>query len=88
MKKQKATIRVGSTRLVGLRPMDCKRIADVLSLQRSYKESGRFSILVQHDGAVILADHVPGQPQTASITIPRHHFLGLVEFYQTEQPRL
>jgi hypothetical protein len=66
--------------------MDCERIADVLSLQRSYQESGRFSMLVQHDGAVILADHVRGQPQTASITIPRRHFHRLLEFYQTEQP--
>ena len=72
--------------VVGLRPMDCERIADVLALNRSYQESGRFSMLVQHDGSVILADHVPGQEQTASITIPRRHFIRLLEFYQTEQP--
>lgn len=71
---------------VGLRPMDCERLADVLALERSYQESGRFSILIQDDGAVILVDHVAGQPQTASIEIPRRHFLRLLEFYQTEQP--
>lgn len=73
-------------RIVGLRPMDCERIADVLALDRSYEASGRYSLLVQHDGEVILADHVPGQQQTASIAIPRRHFLRLLEFYQTEQP--
>jgi hypothetical protein len=66
--------------------MDCEGITDVCALDRSYQESGRFSMLVQHDGAVILADHVPGQEQTASIIIPRRHFIRLVEFYQTEQP--
>lgn len=65
--------------------MDCERVSDVLSLQRSYQESGRFSMLIQHDGAVILADHVLGQPQTASITIPRRNFIRLLEFYQTDQ---
>jgi hypothetical protein len=74
-------------RLVGLRPSDCTRLADVLSLDRSYQEfGGRYGMLIQHDGAVILTDHVPGQPQTGSVTIPRRQFQRLVEWYQTEQP--
>ena len=70
---------------VALRPMDCETIADVLSLDRSYQKSGRYSMLIQHDGAVILADHVSGEPQTAAITIPRRNFHRLLEFYTGEQ---
>lgn len=83
--KLKPMARVRSNRMVGLRPMDCERISDVLALQRSYQESGRFSMLVQHDGAVILTDQLPGQQPAAVITIPRRHFIRLLEFYQTEQ---
>lgn len=71
----------------GIRPMDCTSLADVLSLNRSFQSSGRFSMLIQHDGAVILDDHVSGQPSKASMEIPRTHFLRLIEFYQEEQQR-
>lgn len=85
--KRKPQAPVRSARLVGLRPCDCTRIADVLSLDRSYQEfGGRFGMLIQHDGAVILTDHVSGQPETGSVTIPRRHFQRLLEWYQTEQP--
>lgn len=68
-----------------MRPCDCETLADVLSLNKSYERSGRFDILVQHDGAVILTDHVPGEKQKASIVIPRRNFLRLIEFFQSEQ---
>jgi hypothetical protein len=73
--------------VVGLRSCDCIRIADVLSLERSYQEVGiRYGMLIQHDGAVILTDHVPGQPQTGTVEIPRRYFQRLIEWYKTEQP--
>lgn len=71
----------------GLRPCDCESITDILALERSYQEvGGRYGMLIQDDGAVILTNHVPGQPQTGSATIPRRHFQRLIEWYQTEQP--
>jgi hypothetical protein len=86
-RKQKAQSGGSLEPVVGLRPCDCTRIADVLSLERSYREVGiRYGMLIQHDGAVILTDHVPGQPQTGSVEIPRRHFQRLIEWYQTEQP--
>ena len=85
--KQKPHTPVRSTRLVGLRPCDCESIADALALERSYQEVGcRYGMLIRHDGAVILTNHVPGQPRTWSATIPRRHFQRLIEWYQTEQP--
>lgn len=57
-----------------MKPSECNSIADVLALDRSYESAGRFSMLIQHDGAVILSDHVPGQLRAAGIVIPRRAF--------------
>lgn len=85
-KAGRAFARVGSGGLVGLRPADCKTIGDILSINCSHKIVGRYSLLIQHDGAAIFMEQTPGQPATASITIPRSHFKQLLEWYQTEQP--
>lgn len=68
-----------------LRPMDCENLTDVLSLNKSASFSGDYSLLVQHDGAVVITKQKMGEHPEAAITIPRSHFLRLVEFYQTEQ---
>jgi hypothetical protein len=86
-RKQKCHLGGSLEPVVGLRPSDCTRISDILSLNQSYQQyGGRYEMLIQHDGAVILSDHVPGQPQTGSVTIPRRHFQRLIEWYHTEQP--
>lgn len=70
----------------GLRPCDCTSIGDILSIGRSYQESGmRYGMQIQHDGAVILTDHIPGHIQTGSVTIPRRNFQRLLEWYHAEQ---
>ena len=66
-------------------PAECQSIADVLALERSYQVSGVFSMMIQHDGAVILCDHPPGQACQSEIVIPRRHFKRLLEFYQADQ---
>ena len=73
-------------RLVGLAPSQCKTIADVLSLQTSHKFSGRWSLLVQHDGAAIIIEQHTGQPARATMTIPRDNFLRLAAWYHEIQP--
>ena len=84
--KQKPQTPVRSTRLVGLRPCDCESIADVFSLNASTESSGRWNMLIQHDGAVILTEQRRFERPTAEITIPRGTFQRLIEWYQTEQP--
>jgi hypothetical protein len=65
--------------------MDCERLAGVMSLERDNQDSGRYLIIVEDNGSASLCEQQFGQPATASITIPRRHFLRLIEFYQTEQ---
>lgn len=73
-----------------MKPSDCETISDVLSIKRSYFISGRWDMMIQHDGAVILTEHIAlpkrsGRKHVASIAIPRRHFLKLIEFYTSEQ---
>lgn len=68
-----------------LRPCDCDSMADLLSMDSTHKSVGRFDIMIQHDQAVILTDQVKGEPCRSSITIPKHVFKRLLEWYETEQ---
>lgn len=71
-----------------MKPSDCKRISDVLSLESSHAtRGGRWTLMVQHDGAVILTEQRSGEPATASIVIPRQAFQSLLEWYEAEQDR-
>lgn len=86
MKTPKSKPSGSLTRLVGLRPRDCECLADICSLDTSHKSVGRFDMMLQHDQALVLTEHVGGQPQKAAITIPKRVFLQMLEWYDTEQP--
>lgn len=68
-----------------IRPRDCERAVDGLALKESVKFVGRFWMMIQHDGAVILTEQANGKPAKSSVTIPRHVFHQLICWYETEQ---
>lgn len=70
----------------GVKPSDCKSIADVCSLQVSHEIAGRWSLLIQHDGAAIFTEQRIGKPPAKSIEIPRREFQKLLAWYEAEQP--
>lgn len=67
------------------RPCDCKGIRDVCGLTESVKELGRFWMMIQHDGAVILIKQEKGSPTDEQITIPRSTFQSFLYWYEKEQ---
>ena len=70
-----------------MKPSECKRISDVMSLDCSHQIAGRWSLLIQHDGAAVLTEQRIRESPTASITIPRREFQKLLAWYDTEQSK-
>lgn len=68
-----------------LSPSECSSISDILSLKESCLTLSQFWIMVQHDGAAIIADQSPGEPARKIITIPRKTFHKMIEWYGTPQ---
>lgn len=71
-----------------LRPSECETIADILALDRSLIEVGRWRMSIQHDGAAIFVEQRSGEAPTASIKIPRRIFQKMLDWYETEQPNV
>lgn len=68
-----------------MKPSDCNSIGDVLSLDSSHLIVGKWSILIQHDGAVVIVEQRIGEKPTGSMVIPRRTFQRLADWYETEQ---
>ena len=66
-------------------PCEVESLADVLSLDSSLREYGRWYISVSHDGSVGLTEQKSGCPPTAHIRVPRGTFNRLIAWYQTPQ---
>lgn len=69
-------------------PSQCETLTDILSMQRTYKESRHYSMLIQHDGAVILTEQKIGESSKAKITIPHRDFKKLIAWYHEDQSAL
>jgi hypothetical protein len=66
-------------------PSECEVLRDVLGLSESIIEVGRFWMMIQHDGSVILTEQVKGESPKNMIVIPRRTFHKFLEWYEREQ---
>jgi hypothetical protein len=66
-------------------PSECKDEKDVLALDRTVFEWGRYWMMVSHDGSVTFCEQERGKPNVGIVSVPRHVLQKFITWYESPQ---